>query len=176
PGQTVGLMSAHHGEELFTTELLRRLKARVLGQPFRGTLLLVPLANPPSFEWGTRNTPIDLHNLNRIFPGNPDGWFTEALAAALTEALIPRLDALMANHCARADTNIHYTYTLSQDTDLGRRVHELALLGSAEVLWETGRTPGSFSAHALDRGIPSVVLEVGGGPSFGTPFMERGLA
>lgn len=178
PGPAVALVSAHHGEELFTTELLRQLKAKVQagGQTFSGTLLFVPLANPPSFEWGTRNTPIDLHNLNRVFPGNRDGWFTDMLAAALWEALVPKVDAVLDYHCGGVDTNIHYTYTLNPGTPFGRQVHELAMLASAEVLWETHHPGGSFAGMTTERGIPTVILEVGGGPCFGTPMMERGLA
>ena len=45
-----------------------------------GTILLVPVLNPHSFESGTRNTPIDLHNLNRVFPGTKNGSLASRFA------------------------------------------------------------------------------------------------
>jgi predicted deacylase len=174
-GPTVGIVSAHHGEELFTTDLMRRLRSMLLDSAFRGTVLMVPCANPPAFEAGTRNTPIDMHNLNRVFPGSAGGWLSEKLAAALWDRFVPSLDALIDYHCGGEDTEIHYTYTLDPSTALGRSVHDLAMLGSARILWETTGPAGSLASEAMGRQIPTVILEVGGGPSFGTDLMERGL-
>jgi predicted deacylase len=175
-GPTVGFVSAHHGEELFTTELLRRLRTRLLDYRLRGTVVMVPCANPPSFEAGTRNTPIDMHNLNRVFPGIAGGWLTEMLAAAIWNRLVPGLDALIDYHCGGENTEIHYTYTLDPSTPFGRKVHELALLGSARVLWQSPGPEGTLAREAMRKDIPTVILEVGGGPSFETDLMERGLA
>ena len=174
-GPTVGIVSAHHGEELFTTDLIRRLRARLLEGRFRGTVLMVPCANPPSFEAGTRNTPIDMHNLNRVFPGAAGGWLTEMIAAALWERLVPPLDAMIDYHCGGENTEIHYTYTQDPSTPFGRRVHELALLGSARILWESAGPAGTLAREVMRREVPAVILEVGGGPSFGTGLMEQGL-
>lgn len=175
-GPAVGIMSAHHGEELFTTELMRRLRQMLLDSSFRGTVLMVPCANPPSFEAGTRNTPIDMHNLNRVFPGNAAGWLSDKIAAAIWEHFVPAIDAFIDYHCGGEDAEIHYTYTLDPGTPFGRTVHELALLGSAPVLWQTTLPAGSLSGETTHRQIPTVILEVGGGPSFGTDLMERGLS
>jgi len=174
-GPTVGIVSAHHGEELFTTELMRRLRGMLLRSQFRGTVLMVPCANPASFEAGTRNTPIDMHNLNRVFPGDAAGWLTDKIAAAIWKNFVPSIDALIDYHCGGVDTEIHYTYTMDASTPIGRRVHELALLGSARVLWRADGPAGSLAREVVRRGIPAVILEVGGGPSFGTNLMDRGL-
>ena len=176
PGPVLAAVATHHGEEVFTIELLRRLRQYILQQDFKGTLLIMPLANPISFAAGTRNTPTDMHNLNRVFPGNPDGWFTEIVADAIWTHLIPRIDGLLDYHCGGVDTCIHYTYTLTPNTDFGRLVHELALLGSAEILWETSHPAGSLAGLATEKGIPTVILEVGGGTAFGTDYLDRGLS
>ena len=176
PGPTIAVVATHHGDEVFTIDLLRRLKTELLGTEFLGTLLLVPLANPVSFAAGTRNTPTDMQNLNRVFPGNRDGWFTDMLADAIWTHLVPRIDGLLDYHCGDVDSCIHYTYTLSPETALGQQVHELALLASAEILWETQLPAGSLAGLTTEQKIPTVVLEVGGGTAFGTDFMERGLA
>ncbi|MEA2514388.1 MAG: hypothetical protein QOJ59_3875 [Thermomicrobiales bacterium] len=175
PGPTLAAVATHHGEEVFTIELLRRLKAVLLGREFRGTMLLMPLMNPVSFAAGTRNTPTDMHNLNRVFPGNPDGWYSDILADAIWTHLVPKIDGLLDYHCGGVDTSIHYTYTLSPDTEFGRQVHELALLASAEVLYEVPRPVGSLAGLVAERNIPTATQEIGGGTSFGTDYMDRGV-
>ena len=40
---------------------------------FRGELALLPVANPYAFQSLTRNTPLDMSNLNRVFPGSWTG-------------------------------------------------------------------------------------------------------
>ncbi len=174
-GPTIAAVATHHGDEVFTIELLRQLKLEMLGKDCCGTLLILPLANPVAFAAGTRNTPTDMHNLNRVFPGNPDGWFSEILADAIYSHLVPKLDGLIDYHCGGVDTSIHYTYTLDPSNEFGKQVHELALLGSAEVLWETEHPAGSLAGITTEEGIPTVILEVGGGVTFGTDYMERGL-
>ena len=49
-----------------------------------GTIIAVPCQNPVAFEWNRRNTPLDSYNMNRTFPGNAKGWFTEQLAATIS--------------------------------------------------------------------------------------------
>jgi uncharacterized protein len=174
-GPVVGLVSTHHGDEMFTAELVRRVKERLEHETLQGVAVLVPVANAIAFEWGTRHTPQDMFNLNRVFPGNPSGWVTEMLAAALSRDLLPKLDVLVDFHCGGPDWSIHYTYTKDPATEYGRRVHELALLVGAEVLWEDDGPPGTLVRDAEQQGVVSVIVEVGGGTSFGTPWMERGL-
>ena len=49
--------------------------------PIRGRLLLLPVANPRAYAQNRRFTPIDELNLNREFPGDPKGNYTQQLAA-----------------------------------------------------------------------------------------------
>jgi predicted deacylase len=174
-GPRVGIVSTHHGDEIFTGDLIRRLLFRLKPDQIAGTLYAVPTANPLAFEWGTRHTPQDMTNMNRVFPGNDAGWITEVMARALTEALVPNLDVLIDLHCGATDTSIHYTYTRSPETDFGRRVHELALIAGAEVLWESNGPAGTLAGDAADAGILTVIVEVGGGTSFGSPLEARGI-
>lgn len=174
-GPRVGIVSTHHGDEIFTADLVRRLLGSLAPETIAGTLYAVPVANPLAYEWGTRHTPQDMANMNRVFPGNDAGWVTEVMAKALTDALVPNLDVLIDLHCGATDTSIHYTYTRAPDDNFDRRVHELALISGAEVLWESNGPPGTLAGDAADRGVVTVIVEVGGGTSFGTPLEERGL-
>jgi hypothetical protein len=175
PGPKVGIVSTHHGDELFTAELTRRLVASLDPRDVAGTIFAVPVANPLAFEWGTRHTPHDMNNMNRVFPGNDGGWISETMARALTDAIVPQIDHLIDLHCGSTDTTIHYTYTRSPEDDFGKRVHELALIAGAEVLWESKGPAGTLAGDAADRGVVTVIVEAGGGTSFGTHLEERAM-
>jgi predicted deacylase len=173
PAPVVALVAAHHGDEVFAVEVLRAITQRLAGIEPVGTILLVPMANPTAFEAGTRHTPLDMMNLNRLFPGRRDGWLTEQLAAVLTDALLGRLDLLVDFHSGADATEVDYTYTRPRTNDLTRRIHELALLTGARALWETPLPAGTLAGEAERRGIPWCVIESGGSPAFGSERLAR---
>ena len=98
PGPTVGICAAIHGNEPTGTQIVLEVARRFAGGNFRGRLLLLPVANPLAFEANSRHTPVDDQNLNRLFPGNWDGWVSEQLAAAITEEFLTKIDVLIDLH------------------------------------------------------------------------------
>jgi predicted deacylase len=71
-GPTVGITAAIHGDELAPVEV-----APAGGAPeraeVRGTVRIA-LAVNPLVPVRRRATPQDMTNLNRVFPGDPNGW------------------------------------------------------------------------------------------------------
>lgn len=165
PGPTLLISATSHGEELWCCEFVRRVHQHFVngGFDFAGTLLLAPNLNPHSFESGHRNTPIDLHNLNRVFPGSRGGWFSDILAHAIAEHLLPKTDIIFDYHGGGSDTVIHYTYTAPPTSDQNRRVHEIALASGAEVLWEHVESRGTLTNWGEELGKLCVTPEIGGG-------------
>ncbi|WP_210490878.1 succinylglutamate desuccinylase/aspartoacylase family protein [Microvirga antarctica] len=168
PGPVSLVACGSHGEELWSSEFCRRLRDYLVndGYDFAGTILLAPVLNPHSFASGTRNTPIDLHNLNRVFPGSKPGknWFTDMLAGVIADKILPKADFVFDYHGGGSDTVIHYHYTV--DPKLSSRhalVHDVALASGAEVLWEHNEQRGTLSNCADDMGKTAFVVEVGGG-------------
>ncbi|MFQ5704210.1 MAG: succinylglutamate desuccinylase/aspartoacylase family protein, partial [Gemmatimonadales bacterium] len=97
-GPTVGICAAIHGNEPTGTKIVIDVARQLADLDFRGRLLLLPVANPPAFQANSRHTPIDDLNLNRVFPGNPDGWFTEQLAHTITDQFLNEIDVLIDLH------------------------------------------------------------------------------
>ncbi|MGN6142113.1 MAG: N(2)-acetyl-L-2,4-diaminobutanoate deacetylase DoeB, partial [Mesorhizobium sp.] len=58
----------------------------------------VPAMNYPAFRAGTRTSPIDRGNLNRSFPGRPDGTVTEKIADYFQRTLLPLADIVLDFH------------------------------------------------------------------------------
>jgi len=58
-------------------------------QEVHGRVIIVPAMKYPAFRVGTRTSPIDRGNLNRSFPGRPDGTVTERIADYFQHVLLP---------------------------------------------------------------------------------------
>ena len=168
PGPSVLISCTSHGDEFWSAEFCRRIYHFLIDSDhdFAGTMVLAPVLNPHSFESGDRNTPIDLHNLNRVFPGSEadSNWFTDALAKVIADRILPQVDIVLDYHGGGSDTVIHYTYTADPEaSEYNRRVNEIAMVSGAEVLWEHFEARGTLTNCAEQLGVLAVVPEIGGG-------------
>lgn len=167
PGRTVLIAAGSHGEEVWSSEFVRRTRTWLeeLDYDFAGTILLAPVLSPHSYELGIRNTPFDFHNLNRVFPGNQpgSGWYTEMLAHVIAARILPAADVVFDYHGGGADTVIRYHYTTAPTTEANRTVHDVALASGAQILWEVNETRSTLTTHASAAGKLCIVPEVGGG-------------
>jgi predicted deacylase len=157
-GPRVGVSAAIHGDETVGVEVLRRLAGLLTeaGDELRGTVRLLPVGNPLAYETNTRNTVLDQMNLNRVFPGDPDGWLTEQLAAKITDHFLVDLDAYVDLHAGGAYPVVDYVY-LTNSPDLSRA------FGCRLLYQPADRYPGTTGGVAEERGIPAVTVELGGG-------------
>ncbi len=74
------LNAAIHGDELNGIEVINRILDVVDVKKLRGTLIGVPIVNTIAFRARSRFDPVDGKDLNRFFPGNPDGSITQRIA------------------------------------------------------------------------------------------------
>jgi N-alpha-acetyl-L-2,4-diaminobutyrate deacetylase len=97
-GPVVLLTGANHGDEyegpLALFDLARSLKA----EEVTGTVIIVPAMNYPAFVAGTRVSPLDGVNMNRAFPGAPDGTPTQKIADYFQRTLLPMADVVLDFH------------------------------------------------------------------------------
>jgi len=61
-------------------------------------VILVPAMNYPAFQAGKRTSPIDSGNMNRSFPGSPEGSITEKIADYFQRTLLPMADWVLDFH------------------------------------------------------------------------------
>ena len=167
-GPTVMIATTSHGDQIWESEFCRRYHDKLMadGLDFNGVLVLCPLLNPIAFESGTRNSWLDMHNLNRTFPGSEAGknWFTDALAGVIMREIVAHVDAVVDYHGGSSNTVIRYTYTPDPNGSAANRfVYEMAKATGAEVIWEHSQPPGSLTSACAAIGKPAVLFEVGGG-------------
>ncbi|QJD15562.1 N(2)-acetyl-L-2,4-diaminobutanoate deacetylase DoeB [Paracoccus sanguinis] len=97
-GPTALLTGANHGDEYEGPLALFDLAQTLRPDEVVGRVIIVPAMNYPAFLAGTRTSPIDRGNLNRSFPGRPDGSVTEKIADYFQRVLLPLADVVLDFH------------------------------------------------------------------------------
>lgn len=168
-GPTLGLVALLHGDETLPNEIIRRVLTLVDSRTLRGQIIAAPASHGPALEALSRNSPLDMLDLNRSFPGDRHGWVTEQLAHVLSSFLFEEIDALIDLHAGGLFATVDYVYLVEE-------ARELALsLGWKHNYVATTPHPGGLLGVAGRSGIPAVILEVGGGPAADEPLIVRGV-
>lgn len=154
-GPAVGITASIHGDEVTPVEAVRRLLAGLSPSDIAGRLLVAPIVNPLAFQAHTRHTPQDMQNLNRVFPGDADGWLTEQIGRKFVDGFLDGLDVLLDLHAGGALATVDYAY-IDNDEALSRTF-------DTPILYRGPGYQGTLSAEAVARGIRCVVTEFGGG-------------
>lgn len=185
PGPVLGITAAIHGAEYAGVITCVTLGRDIDPKTLKGTLLLVPVANPPAFDVRSPFVnPIDGVNLNRAFPGNPYGSSTEQIAHALYQNVTLRSDVYIDLHSGDMyeDIPLHVGINRVGDPDLDARAEALARLFDMNLLCIMGKgiddvgatmeTEGmtfaglrsglTSSGNGALAGKPSILVEAGG--------------
>jgi predicted deacylase len=105
-GPGVILCGGIHGDEYEPQIVLRRLIDELSPSDVRGRLVIIPTLNFPASQKGSRLSPLDGHNMNRVFPGTSNGTATERLAAFLYTEVFPSFDLLVDVHSGGNDYRV----------------------------------------------------------------------
>ncbi len=97
-GPTVIFTGANHGDEYEGPIALWWLSNELKSKDIRGRVIIVPAMNYPAFKAGKRTSSIDGGNMNRAFPGRPDGTITEIIADYFNRVLLPMVDYVADMH------------------------------------------------------------------------------
>ena len=148
-----------------------------------GRVILLPMMNFPAVRGGRRTSPIDGGNLNRLFPGKPDGSITQKIADYVTTTLLPLADLVADLHSGGKTLEfVPYAacHRLPQNPDLESRCEAAMQAFNAPysmIMLEIDAV-GMFDTEAENRGKVFVTTELGGGGS-STPrtveIARRGL-
>jgi N-alpha-acetyl-L-2,4-diaminobutyrate deacetylase len=97
-GPTALMTGANHGDEYEGPIALQSLARDLAPEAITGRVIIVPFMNQPAFEAARRTSPLDGLNLNRSFPGAPDGRPTEKIADYFLNDLVPLADVVLDYH------------------------------------------------------------------------------
>jgi predicted deacylase len=171
-GPVLALVAGIHGSEPSPIIALQRVRAEVDPARMRGAVILVHIANLPSFTLRTiYRGPWDQKNLNRVFPGRSDGTASDRIANAITMQVIEQCDCLVDMHSGDGNESLRpYSYwnKLGLDDAVDERAKQMALaFGLDHVVVDRGRprdrTASIFCSNTAHlRGKPAVTTEAGG--------------
>ncbi|OMH38355.1 N(2)-acetyl-L-2,4-diaminobutanoate deacetylase DoeB [Motiliproteus sp. MSK22-1] len=97
-GPTALLSGGNHGDEYEGITGLLKLANELEADQINGRVIIVPAMNYPAVLNGSRTSPIDQGNMNRSFPGDPQGSITERIADYFTRYLVPLCDYALDIH------------------------------------------------------------------------------
>ena len=164
-GPTVLLAAGVHGDEYEGPIALRRLIERTAPAALRGRLIMLPALNLPAVRAARRTSPVDGGNLNRAFPGDPDGGPTAQIAWYVERMLLPHCQAAIDLHSGgTAAEYLPCAYVYAGGPQSAAKTALAHAFGAplAVVVGATAETR-SLSAACERAGVPMISAELGGG-------------
>jgi predicted deacylase len=168
-GPQLALLSGVHPTEYPPIEANIRLMQQLDPSEIRGTIISLPIVNPPAFLTRTPFVcPIDEKNPNRAFPGDPDGSFTDVLTHAIFQGVIAPADVLLDLHGGdMVEDLIPFSiYSVSGEetvdqasADIGRAFGLPYLIAHRP---QPGGLGGTTVQAAAAAGVPGIIAEAGG--------------
>jgi predicted deacylase len=169
-GPVLALIAGTHGTEYPGILALQRLRQSLNPGALAGTVILVHIANPPSFRGRTVYfNPVDGKNLNRAFPGKADGTHSERIAFVITHEVIERADYLVDLHAGDGNEALMpYVYmpvTGNPGLDAAAKAMAIAF-GLDHIVIDEAELVSSEPSVYIDRtalalGIPAITTETG---------------
>jgi predicted deacylase len=156
-GPTLCLTAGVHGDELNGIEIVRQLFEKTSSLDLKGMLLGYPVVNLHGFRASSRYLP-DRRDLNRYFPGNPNGSSASRIANAVFRTLVDACDALVDFHTG----SFHRTNLPQIRADLSdERVLALAQAFGVGVVVHSYGMRGTLRRSASEADLPSITYEAG---------------
>ena len=169
-GPTLCMTAGVHAAEYPAIDAVLRTLAGLDPADLSGTVVAVPVVNSPMFRARSAFlSPIDGLNLNRTFPGKPDGTISEVIAHVLINEVVALADFHIDCHGGDLPEVLwpYSGYAMTGIPAVDERGEAMARLYSPRIvaLYREGTalppTKGSFTTEAARRGIPSILAESG---------------
>ncbi len=134
---------------------VKKLLERLDLNDIRGFIRVAPMTNPLAMQADTRNAPVDQLDLNRAFPGDANGSYTERLAHILAEAALENIDYVIDLHGGGSWCVNAFVFEME-----GGR--ELSLCFPAPFIIKAPARDVSLTGYARSLGKTVAAVEMGG--------------
>jgi uncharacterized protein len=171
PGPSLCLVAAIHGDELNGIEIVRRVVRDLDPMEVSGTVIGVPIVNIFGFTGNTRYLP-DRRDLNRYFPGNPNGSAASRIAHRFFTQIINHCEYVVDFHTGSFKRN--NLPQLRADMNVEKVRDFVEHFGDVAVLHKSGHGK-SLRAAATRAGIPTVAFELGQTGSLQEEYVASGI-
>ncbi len=127
----------------------------------RGSIVVIPVVNVLGFYAKTRWCPLDMVDMNRVFPDGAGSAVTRGIIKTVWE-IASSSDYVLDLHCAGLDS---YQYILALYKDFPRVKEFVESIAWDTVVESTGLR-GQLFVEASHQGIPAAIIETGGGSGY----------
>lgn len=161
-GPILWLNGATHGDEPEGPFSIHLAMAQVDPAELAGTIVAVPVVNVDAFRAGTRGDPLDTfsHDMNRVYPGKPDGYPSERVAAAHWAAMKDAGDLQIAIHSGGEHS---YLAHMIFAADNPASWELAAAMGPGwDLVFRSGTGSGNPSSMMGGLGKGGITVELGG--------------
>ena len=173
PGPTAFLSAAVHGDELNGIEVVREVAHEWDLTGLRGTLVCLPVLNVPGFTAQQRYLPIYDRDLNRSFPGDPEGTSAKRMAHSIFRNFIAPCDFGVDFHTStRGRSNMLHVRADMTHKTASRVANALA----SHVIIDSEGPSGALRRAATEAGTPTITVEMGEAHRFQRPVIDAALA
>lgn len=166
-GPTVVFTAGNHGDEYEGQIALHKLARSLDPGDVSGRVIIIPALNLPAVQAGTRVSPVDGGNMNRIFPGARSGTLTPMIAHYVHTEILPLADVVVDLHSGGKTLQFVPCAVMHQleDAALMRRTMDALLAFGAPlglVLLELDNQ-GMLDTAVEEMGRVFISTELGGG-------------
>lgn len=159
--RTVGIVAGVHGNEPESLFIVRELLARLKTTNLSRRVKILAGANPFGLMYGTREAAFDALDLNRSFPGNPDGTLTQRTAYAIFEEF--RACEVVVDIHSIVNHGRYMGVELVTGGPMAKRAADLNRLLNPPAIWraiEGEKFNTTLANTLLDAGVNAAVIEV----------------
>lgn len=170
-GPVLFVSGAVHGDEINGTEIIRQLLTKKSLKSIKGTLIAVPIVNVFGFNTMSRYLP-DRRDLNRTFPGHPDGSLTAQLAHTFMNEVISHCTHGIDFHTAAINRANLPQIRICPDDPVAE---QMAKAFQMPVILHSELRDGSLRGATRDKNIPTILFEGGEALRFNKKVIKSGL-
>ena len=161
-GPTLWLNGATHGDEPEGPFSIFKALEQIDAGHLRGTVVAVPVMNVNAFIAGTRGDPLDSfsYDMNRLYPGSPDGYPTERVAWSHWRAMKNNCDLQINIHSGGEHSYLAHMIFAS---DNPQSLELAAAMGPGwSLVFRSGTGGNNPSSQMGALGNGGITVELGG--------------
>lgn len=169
-------VGGNHGGEYEGPVTLLKLIRCLEPDQVQGRVIILPALNLPAVSAGQRLSPLDNKDMNRVFPGRPEGTVSEVIAHYVHEEILPLCDAVIDLHSGGVSLalvpyiSMHYLANAEQHERTWQAM--MAFQSPFALVMKEISGPGLLD-YAVERaGKVFLCAEVGGGGSLAPESAE----
>jgi hypothetical protein len=179
PGPSLFIGAGIHGDELTGLASIWKLYEFLKGKDIRGTITIMPAMNPDGLSYNVRGIPEAEVDLNRLYPGKPNGYLAERICAKIWD-IAKKHDAIVDFHTM--GPSIPFVLTDLVTGELKEKMDKLAEATGITVLEELSAEEyalqnlgASLGGVATSAKIPNITIELGGSKGIDWDSVEAGF-